>query len=189
MGALPAPGIVASNALARAVLSPRFTSDTVDGHGRPNCARYFFLDPGAQHFVADWDRAVTITTALLRAEAGRYPNDEALRELIGELSTLSTEFRTRWAAHDVRVHHGGVKSFDHPDAGPLELTYQPPDLPLSTSEAHSLTIHTAEPGSPGEDRLKLLADLAATPAPRPQRSAAAPTDRRDRAVDTSDSSQ
>ncbi|MGX1675938.1 MmyB family transcriptional regulator [Streptomyces sp. NPDC055400] len=36
------------------------------------------------------------------------------RELIGELSTLSTEFRTRWAAHDVRIHHGGVKSFNHP---------------------------------------------------------------------------
>ncbi|MFD7991452.1 MmyB family transcriptional regulator [Streptomyces mexicanus] len=81
------------------------------------------------------------------------------------MSTLSTEFRTRWAAHDVRVHHGGVKSFNHPDAGPLELTYQPLDLPLSTSEAHSLTIHTAEPGSPDEDRLKLLAGLAATPAP------------------------
>jgi hypothetical protein len=83
------------------------------------------------------------------------------------LSTLSTEFRTRWAAHDIRVHHGGVKSFNHPDAGPLELTYQPLDLPLSTSEAHSLTIHTAEPGSPDEDRLKLLAGLAATPATPP----------------------
>ncbi|GAA2878766.1 hypothetical protein [Streptomyces mexicanus] len=106
------------------------------------------------------------------------------------MSTLSTEFRTRWAAHDIRVHHGGVKSFNHPDAGPLELTYQPLDLPLSTSEAHSLTIHTAEPGSPDEDRLKLLAGLAATPAtPQPQRSAATPTDRRDRAADTSDSSQ
>ncbi|MFF2569071.1 hypothetical protein [Streptomyces sp. NPDC058084] len=37
------------------------------------------LDPGAQHFVADWGQAVTITTPLLRAEAGRYPNDKALR--------------------------------------------------------------------------------------------------------------
>ncbi|MFE5297794.1 hypothetical protein [Streptomyces sp. NPDC056632] len=67
--------MVATHALARAVLhlcsTPMFESDTADDHGRPNCARYYFLDPGAQHFVADWDQAVTITTALLRAEAGR----------------------------------------------------------------------------------------------------------------------
>ncbi|MFB7864759.1 hypothetical protein [Streptomyces sp. NPDC056069] len=114
--------IVATHAVARAVLSPMFDSDTADDHGRPNCARYYFLDPGAQHVVADWGQAVTITTAPLRAEPGRYPNDKALRELIGELSTLSTEFRTRWAAHGVRIHHGGVKSFDHPDAGRVDGT-------------------------------------------------------------------
>ncbi|MGW5657827.1 helix-turn-helix domain-containing protein [Streptomyces humi] len=180
--------IIATNALARATLSPMFNSDTVDSCGRPNWARYYFLDPGAQHFVADWDQALTITAALLRAEAGRYPNDKALRELIGELSTLSTEFRTRWAAHDVRIHHGGVKSFHHPDAGLLELTYQPLDLPLSTREAHSLTIYTARPGSPDEDRLKLLASLAATTAsPQTQPSPAPTTDRRNRAADTTDS--
>ncbi|MGW1514318.1 helix-turn-helix domain-containing protein [Streptomyces sp. NPDC002394] len=180
--------IVAANALARAVLSPMFDSDTVDDRGRPNCARYFFLDPGARDFVADWDQAVTLTAALLRAEAGRYPHDKALRELVGELSTLSTEFRTRWAAHEVRVHHGGVKTFNHPDAGPLELTYQPLDLPLSTREAHSLTIYTAEPGSPDEDRLKLLASLAAIPAgSRAQPSPATSADRRDGAAGVGDS--
>ncbi|MQY40142.1 hypothetical protein SRB17_81720 [Streptomyces sp. RB17] len=94
---------------------------------------------------------------MLRVEAGRYPHDKARRELIGELSTVSTEFRTRWAAHDVRVHHGGTKRFHHPDAGSLELTYQPLDLPLSVREAHAVTVYTAEPGSPDGDRLKLLA--------------------------------
>ncbi|MGV9349571.1 MmyB family transcriptional regulator [Streptomyces spiralis] len=82
--------------------------------------------------------------------------------LIGELCTMSAEFRTRWAAHDVRIHHGGVKQFQHPDAGPLELVYQPLHLPLSSREVHSLTIYTAEPGTPDEDRLKLLAGWAAT---------------------------
>jgi transcriptional regulator with XRE-family HTH domain len=156
--------IVATNALARALFAPMFNSETTDERGRPNFARYYFLDRGAHHFVADWDRAAGTTVALLRAEAGRYPHEKALRELIGELSTVSTEFRTRWAAHNVRIHHGGVKRFQHPDAGPLELTYQPLDLPISANEAHSLTIYTAEPGTPDEDRLKLLASWAATPA-------------------------
>lgn len=156
--------IVATNALARALFAPMFNSETTDERGRPNFARFYFLDRCSHHFVTDWEGAVSITTALLRAEAGRYPNDKALRELIGELSTVSTEFRARWAAHNVRIHHGGVKSFHHPDAGLLELTYQPLDLPISTREAHSLTIYTAKPGTPDEDRLKLLASWAVTPA-------------------------
>ncbi|GAA3738978.1 transcriptional regulator with XRE-family HTH domain [Spinactinospora alkalitolerans] len=154
--------IVATNALARALFAPMFGSGTTDERGRPNFARYYFLDPASHDFVDDWDSAADTTAALLRAEAGRYPNDKALRELVGELSTLSAEFRTRWAAHNVRIHHGGVKRFQHPDAGPLELTYQPLDLPMSAHEAHSLTIYTAEPGTTDEDRLKLLASWTAT---------------------------
>ncbi|GAA3478174.1 helix-turn-helix transcriptional regulator [Streptomyces yanii] len=154
--------IVATNELARALFAPLLESETTDARGRPNFARYWFLDRGAPDFVADWDGALGATVALLRAEAGRYPHDKALRELIGELCTMSTEFRTRWAAHDVRIHHGGVKQFQHPDAGSIELVYQPLDLPISPREVHSLTIYTAEPGTPNEDRLKLLASWAAT---------------------------
>lgn len=154
--------IVATNALARALFAPILASPTVDARGRPNFARFWFLDDDSQDFIADWDSAATVTAALLRAEAGRYPDDKALRDLIGELSTVSREFRTRWAAHNVRIHHGGVKRFHHPEAGDLELTYQPLDLPMSAREAHSLTIYTAEPGSPSEDGLRLLASWAAT---------------------------
>ncbi|MFE9453452.1 helix-turn-helix transcriptional regulator [Streptomyces sp. NPDC006739] len=159
--------IVATNALARALFVPVFDSPTVGARGRPNFARFWFLDDASHDFAADWDGAVSITAALLRAEAGRYPNDAALRELIGELSTLSPEFRSRWASHNVRIHHGGVKRFHHPEAGDLELIYQPLDLPMSAREAHSLTIYTAEPGSPSEDGLRLLASWAATDAPHP----------------------
>nr|WP_324605829.1 hypothetical protein [Streptomyces sp. NRRL S-481] len=106
-----------------------FGSPVVSARGRPNFARYWFLDDDSHDFAYDWDRAATMTAALLSAEAGRYTDDKALRDLIGELSTLSPEFRTRWATHDVHIHHGGVKRFHHPEAGPLELTYQPLDLP------------------------------------------------------------
>lgn len=157
--------IVATNALARALFAPMFDSRTTGERSRPNFARYYFLDDASHDFVDDWDRAAHTTVALLRAEAGRYPHDKALRELVGELSTISTEFRTRWAAHNVRIHHGGVKRLHHPDAGPLELTYQPLDLPISAREAHSLTIYTAQPGTPDEERLKLLASWTATPRP------------------------
>ncbi|MGW6795292.1 helix-turn-helix domain-containing protein [Streptomyces chartreusis] len=156
--------MVAHNALTRALFAPMFDSETVDERGRPNFARYFFLDPGSHDFAGDWQRAASTTVAMLRTEAGRYPGDKALHELIGELSTVSVEFRTLWADHDVRIHHGGAKRFHHPEVGPLELIYQPLDLHLSAHESHSLTIYTAEPGSADEDRLKLLAIWTAAPA-------------------------
>ncbi|MFI6951487.1 helix-turn-helix transcriptional regulator [Streptomyces sp. NPDC050422] len=157
--------IVAANPLGRALHSPVLDSSTTDQHGRPNLARYIFLDPGAQDFFVDFDAAAVATAALLRAEAGREPHDRALRDLIGELSTLSPDFRTVWAAHDVRIRHDGVKLLRHPDVGDLELTYRSLDLPVSPRAVHDLTLYTAEPGSTSEDRLKLLASLAATRAP------------------------
>ncbi|MDI3406029.1 helix-turn-helix transcriptional regulator [Streptomyces cavernicola] len=153
--------IVADNALARALQAPLYESRTADRHGRPNNARYVFLDPGAREFFVDWDAAAVATAALLRAEAGREPHDRALRDLIGELSTLSPDFRTMWAAHDVRIRHDGAKRLQHPEVGELELTYVSLDLPMAHRAMHDLTLYTAEPGSASEERLKLLASLTA----------------------------
>ncbi|MBE1496188.1 transcriptional regulator with XRE-family HTH domain [Amycolatopsis lexingtonensis] len=154
--------VVAANSLARAVYAPMFGSATVDRRGRPNIARYIFLDSGAHDFFVDWDAAGNATAALLRAEAGREPRDRALRELVGELSTLSPEFRDLWAAHDVLIRHDGIKRLRHPDVGDLELNFQDLDLPLSGRAVHNLITYTAEPGTASEDRLKLLASWAAT---------------------------
>jgi hypothetical protein len=52
--------------------------------------------------------------AILRGEAGRNPYDRRLSDLVGELSTRSEEFRTRWGAHNVRLHRTGRKQLHHP---------------------------------------------------------------------------
>lgn len=154
--------VIAHNALGRALHAPMFDSPTTDKRGRPNFARYHFLDDGSHDFFVDWDSGAAATVALLRAEAGREPHDRTLRALIGELSTLSQDFRTLWAAHDVRIRHDGVKRLQHPEVGELELTYQSVDLPVSQRAVHDLSLYTAEPGSTSEERLTLLASLAAT---------------------------
>ncbi len=134
-----------------------------DAPRRPaNFARFQFLDPKAHDYYLDWEGAANVTVALLRAEAGRHPHDTQLRELVGELSTVSEEFRARWAAHNVRIHHAGVKQFRHPVVGALELVYHTLDLPSPDGEVFRLTVYTAEPGSASEDGLKLLASWAAT---------------------------
>ncbi|MGX5358108.1 helix-turn-helix transcriptional regulator [Kocuria sp. KH4] len=155
--------VVATNALARAVHAPMFASATTV-RGRANFARYHFLDPTSRDFFIDWGDGAAATVALLRTEAGREPHDRALRELVGELSTLSAEFRTLWASHDIRIRHDGTKRLQHPVVGALELTYQSLAVPAVPGAGTELSIYTAEPGTAHEEHLKLLTSWAATTA-------------------------
>jgi transcriptional regulator with XRE-family HTH domain len=165
--------IVASNALCRALYAPMFGSATTGERGCANFPRYFFLDPGSADFFADWEEGARATVAVLRAEAGRGPHDRALRELVGELSTLSPEFRTMWASHDVRIRHEGAKRLNHPEVGRVEMTFRSLDLPLPQRAVHDLIVYTAEPGTPSADRLRLLASWTAPQTP-PARSTRPP---------------
>lgn len=54
---------------------------------------------------------------MLRSEAGRNPYNRRLVDLVGELSTLSEKFRSRWASHNVRFHRTGFKAIHHPVVG------------------------------------------------------------------------
>jgi MmyB-like transcription regulator ligand binding domain len=83
-----------------------------------------------------------------------------LSDLIGERSTRSGDFRVRWAAHDVRIHTTGVKLLHHPVVGDLDLAFE--TFPLGADPSQSLLTYTAEPGSPSQDALNLLASWGAT---------------------------
>jgi MmyB-like transcription regulator ligand binding domain len=161
--------ILAANQLGYAVFAPIFAQP-----GRPaNIARFIFLDPVAPDFYLDWDSLTSDTVALLRAEAGRDPYDRALSDLIGELSTHSEIFRTRWAAHNVRFHRTGVKRLHHPVVGELTLTYE--SMELTADQGLRLNAYSAEPGSPSQDAVNLLASWAATPHDQPGRSTDQPS--------------
>ena len=148
--------VLAANPLAQALYAPMFDDPT-----RPaNHARFAFLNPHARAFWRDWDRIASDTVAMLRTEAGRDPHDRALSDLVGELSTRSDEFRTRWAAHDVRLHRTGIKQFHHPVVGDLKLNFE--TMPLPADPGLALTLLTAPAGSPDDDALRLLASWAAT---------------------------
>jgi transcriptional regulator with XRE-family HTH domain len=150
--------IVAANPLARAFYNDVYA----DPRHRANLARFTFLDPSAERFYPDWALAADICVAILRTEAGRDPTDKDLHDLVGELSTRSDGFRTRWGAHDVRHHGTGTKRFRHAVVGDLELSYE--GLELVAEPGLTLTIFTAEPGSPSHDALRLLASWAASEA-------------------------
>ena len=99
-----------------------------------------FLDPRAEAFYRDWDRAATETVAILRWAAGRDPHDRDLSDLVGELATQSNEFRIRWAAHNVRFHDTAIKQLHHPIVGELSLTFNRLDLAVGR-RADDLYLH------------------------------------------------
>jgi transcriptional regulator with XRE-family HTH domain len=102
--------ILAANALGSALYF-----EMLRGGALPvNSARFIFLDPRARDFYVDWEKAASDSVAVMRSEAGRDRYDRCLSALVGELSTQSREFRTLWAAHDVRQHITGTKHFYHP---------------------------------------------------------------------------
>lgn len=148
--------ILAANSLGRALFSELY----VDPVRPANHARFVFLSPRARDFYRDWERAANDTVAILRIETGRDPYDRDLSDLVGELSTRSDEFRTRWAAHNVRIHRTGTKELHHPSVGDLSLTYEMLDLVADPGLA--VLTYTAEPGSKTNEAMNLLGSLAAT---------------------------
>jgi transcriptional regulator with XRE-family HTH domain len=146
-----------ANALGRALYAPLFERPEQP----PNSARFTFLDPAAQQFFTDWEKAAKDLVATLRSAAGRNPHDRALTDLVGELSMRSEPFRKWWAAHDVRYHQTGRKRLHHPTVGDLELEYEV--MEIAADSGLRLAVFSAEPGTRSAEALDLLASWAATP--------------------------
>jgi len=147
---------LAANRLGFALYADMF-SDPV----RPaNSARFVFLNERSRSFYPNWERTADDIVAMLRSEAGSNPFDRDLTDLIGELSTRSETFRTRWAAHNVRFHRVGIKHVHHAVVGDLEMTYEA--MELASDPGLTFLAYTAEPNTPSADGLKLLASWAAT---------------------------
>ncbi|WP_405551389.1 helix-turn-helix domain-containing protein [Streptomyces sp. NBC_01171] len=148
--------IVAANPLGRALYGAVYEHQPEP----PNLARFIFLADRAEETFPAWEKAADDAVALLRVAAAKAPYAKAITSLVGELATRSAEFRTRWAAHDVRAHRSGTKKFRHPAVGDLTLRFEA----LDAAGASGLSVigYTAEPGSPSHEALTLLASWAAT---------------------------
>jgi transcriptional regulator with XRE-family HTH domain len=124
-----------------------------------NLARHVFLDPAARDVYVEWEVVAHDTVGVLRRAAAQYPDDEELEALIGELSVKSPQFARWWAGADVHEKTFGSKRYAHPVVGELELRFETFTLPGDPGQ--TLLTYVAEPGSPSETALRLLAQLAA----------------------------
>jgi hypothetical protein len=77
-------------------------------------------------------------------------------------------FRTRWVAHDVRLHVTCAEHLRHPVVGELDIVFD--TMPLPADPGLTSAVYTAEPGSESAEELGLLASwsvptVSARPAP------------------------
>jgi len=151
--------LLAASPLGRALYADIYAFADTAGPP-PNLARFAFLDPRAHEFYPDWDRVASDAVALLRAAAGRSPDDRALSDLVGELTTRSDRFSALWASYTIRAYPPGTKRFHHRDVGDLELAYEA--MALAFDPGQVLVTYTAEPGSPSQQALTILASWTAS---------------------------
>ena len=128
-----------------------------------NVARFVFLDDRSRTFFGEWEAMADQVVSNLRTEAGRTPKDRALSDLIGELSTRSEEFSTRWARHNVRLHHTATKALHNSLVGEIALTGDAMHL---HGDDLVLIAYSAAPDSPDQEKLAFLASWAARHHPR-----------------------
>ena len=121
--------------------------------------RTAFLDPRTRDLYKDWDRVTASSVAAFRALVGPDVDDPRLNELVGELSVRSERFRELWARHDARPKRSGTTQIEHPQVGPLELSYE--KLPIPDPDRQTLCIYHAAPGSRSAQALALLATTIA----------------------------
>ncbi|GAA4963722.1 helix-turn-helix transcriptional regulator [Kineococcus glutinatus] len=149
--------VLASNALARALLTD---FDAVPVAER-NLVRWLCTDPAARELFCDWEEVASDAVAVLHRQVGRDACDPVIAALVGELSVVSADFARWWASQRVFARASGVQRLHHPIVGRLDLALETLLVPGPVEQ--SLVVRSAEPGSPSEQALALLASWTAAP--------------------------
>jgi len=127
------------------------------GYERNGVWRYFHgVSTRVQHTPDARDPFELAMVADLRAAAGRYPTDQALRRLIDELHAHSDRFAELWDTGAVGHHETSHKTIDHPHVGAVALDC---DVLSVAGGDLRVMIYTAEPGTEDAERLALLTVL------------------------------
>ncbi|MQY31231.1 helix-turn-helix domain-containing protein [Nocardia aurantia] len=101
-------------------------------------ARYLFTDPRARTVYPDWEHKADKAVASLKQ--GPYRQDPLVVALIDELTvTAGAEFTRRLATVPGLPDTNGTVRMEHPEAGPLRLTYE--RLELSADDDQHILIN------------------------------------------------
>lgn len=155
--------VLAWNPTAHALYAPDLDIAAPDDElTRPNMIRRLFASEYGSALYVNREQMALQATGYLRLAAARYPDDPDIEALVAELNDASPEFARLWGTRDVSECRNTTYQFRNARVGVVTASEE--IMALSNDPGQRLTLVTAEPGSPSERALRLLATLAATDA-------------------------
>jgi transcriptional regulator with XRE-family HTH domain len=97
-------------------------------------------EPAAREKFPQYEDSVRHQVARFRAAYARHVGDQDWEEDIRRLTSLSSEFAELWARHEVAEFQPSIRTFVHPDAGPLTFTTS--ELQASAAQEARLVVYT-----------------------------------------------
>jgi transcriptional regulator with XRE-family HTH domain len=115
-----------------------------DWHSMPcvhkNTLWCLVTEPAAREKFPQYEPEVRYIVARMRAAYARHVGEPDWEEDIRRLSSLSREFADLWARHEVAGPEPRVRTFIHPQAGPLTFTATELEVPVMPETR--LTVYT-----------------------------------------------
>jgi transcriptional regulator with XRE-family HTH domain len=106
----------------------------LDGENDRNLLHFIFLNPVARRLIDGWESRARRVIAEFRIDYGHHLEESAMQALVQTLIARSSFFAEAWPIHSVVGREGGLRRFNHPRLGLVELqqiTFNPttrPDL-------------------------------------------------------------
>jgi transcriptional regulator with XRE-family HTH domain len=106
-------------------------------------------EPTARDKFPQYEESIRRQVARLRAAYARHVGDPDWEEDIRRLSSLSSEFAELWARQEVAEFEPSIRTFIHPEAGPLTFTTS--ELQVPATPAARIVVYT-----PADDETRKL---------------------------------
>jgi hypothetical protein len=116
-----------------------------------NMVWLFFTDSAVRSLIVDWPTRARDVLARFRVNHGRHAGDKHFVQLVERLKSVSAEFSEWWPRHDVLPQNEGLKRYNHPLVGRLQLQH----VSFSVMDDPELTLTIMAPARTNDSRTKL----------------------------------
>jgi transcriptional regulator with XRE-family HTH domain len=110
-----------------------------------------FTDSTLRSLIVDWPTRARDVLARFRVAYGRHAGDKHFVQLVDRLKSVSAEFAEWWPRHDVLPVNEGLKRYNHPRVGRLQLQH----VSFSVMDDPELTLTIMAPSRNADSATKL----------------------------------